>query len=104
MISDEFDKNYKVNVSHATMDYLFQSIRAGDEEIERLTKQNKALNEMYELTKKEYIRLNNIINELEKYLIERIEYNQGSELQDYLENPYSTIYSVLQELKGSDKE
>ena len=64
MISDEFDKNYKTNVSHATMDYLFQSIRAGDEEIERLTKQNKALNEMYELTKKEYIRLNNIINEI----------------------------------------
>ena len=32
-----------------------------DKEIERLTKQNKALNEMYELTKKEYIRLNNII-------------------------------------------
>ena len=52
----------------------------------------------------EIIKLNNIINELEKYLIERIEYNQGSELQDYLENTYSTIYSVLQELKGSDKE
>ncbi len=39
-------------------------------EIERLTKQNKALNEMYELTKKEYIRLNNIIKELEKWLEE----------------------------------
>ena len=38
MISDEFDKNYKVNVSHATMDYLFQSIRARDKEIERLNK------------------------------------------------------------------
>lgn len=35
-----------------------------DKEIERLTKQNKALNEMYELTKKEYIRLNNIIKEV----------------------------------------
>ena len=33
-------------------------------EIERLTKQNKSLNETYELTKKEYIRLNNIIKEV----------------------------------------
>ena len=41
-----------------------------DKEIERLTKQNKALNEMYELTKKEYIRLNNTIKEVR----EEIEY------------------------------
>ena len=53
---------------------------------------------------KENERLNNIINELEKFLVERIEYNQGSKLQDYLENTYSMIYSELQELKGSDKE
>ena len=39
-----------------------------EKEIERLTKQNKALNEMYELTKKEYIRLNNIIKEVREYL------------------------------------
>jgi len=49
---------------------------------------------------KEIARLNNVINELENYLIERIEYNDGSELQDYLVNTYSIIYSVLQELKG----
>ena len=39
-----------------------------DKEIERLTKQNKALNEMYELTKKEYIRLNNIIEDIDTYI------------------------------------
>ena len=48
--------------------YLLEKIEKAGKEIERLTKQNKALNEMYELTKKEYIRLNNIINELENYL------------------------------------
>lgn len=72
-----------------------------DKEIERLTKQNKALNEMYELTKKEYIRLNNIIKELEKYL-EKIIIDGGT--RGSMTFWYRQIYDYLQELKGSDKE
>lgn len=87
---------------------LGQAIESGiyarDKEIARLkkelTEEKNAYIKMYNM----YVEKDNIINELEKYLIERIEYNQGSELQDYLENTYSTIYSVLQELKGSEKE
>ena len=58
-----------------------------DKEVERLTKQNKALNEMYELTKKEYIRLNNIINELEKY---------------FEQEGFWHSLDKIKELKGSD--
>ena len=88
------------------------SLKEYQEEIERLTKQNKALNEMYELTKKEYIRLNNIINELEKWLEESIE----KHTEDYLDWKYDrnvylagseklqNVFDKLQELKGSDKE
>lgn len=61
-----------------------------EQEIERLTKQNKALNEVYELTKKEYIRLNNIINELEEYMI-------GKDI-------YKILLYKLRDLKESDKE
>lgn len=80
-----------------------------DKEIERLTKQNKALNEMYELTKKEYIRLNNIINELENWLISWIENEQYCFMAN---NPkdrcrreiYEEVLHHFKELKGSDKE
>ena len=82
-------------------------------EIERLTKQNKALNGMYELTKKEYIRLNNIINELEKYCNEEIEdYDKNIKSQyitDIAKEQYEgekvcfedMLYKI-KELKGSE--
>lgn len=52
---------------HKTHPFLVENgiICDKNKEIERLTKQNKTLNEMYELTKKEYIRLNNIIEHIE---------------------------------------
>lgn len=74
-----------------------------DKEIERLTKQNKALNEMYELTKKEYIRLNNIIDELEKLLKEeKTRTRYANDVERF--TAYDFALKRLQELKGSDKE
>lgn len=61
---------------------LKEPIKAKDKEIERLKKQNKALNEMYELTKKEYIRLNNIIKEVREY----IERNKQKTIPAYGDN------------------
>jgi peptidoglycan hydrolase CwlO-like protein len=45
---------------------------------------------------KEIERLNNIINELEKYLIEQVEKSYS--------NDYDNVLDKLDELKGSDKE
>ena len=45
---------------------------------------------------KEIERLNNIINELEKYLIEHVEKNYS--------NDYDNVLDKLDELKGNDKE
>lgn len=69
--------------------YLLEKIEKAGKEIERLKNQNKNINEVYELTKKEYIRLNNIINELEKYLDDRSEFTN-----------FGVIIDKLQELKG----
>ena len=78
------------------------------EEVERLTKQNKALNEMYELTKKEYIRLNNIIKEVREYIEEKEEIllNCDGEWLDHDEmidkKRFKKILEILD--KDSDKE
>lgn len=111
MIPDNVEKiimtkeDYDRNVEQLLLDKINV-----EQEIERLTKQNKALNEMYELTKKEYIRLNNIINELEKWL----EVNLTNLEKEKANNTYDKglkqgmlsngrlIKNKLQELKGSD--
>ena len=55
----------------------------------------KILNIMKE-QQQEIERLNNIINELEKYLIEQVERSYS--------NDYDNVLDKLDELKGSDKE
>ena len=63
-----------------------------------------------EVARKEIERLNNIINELEKYLRnEEAEYDRLYEEQDeqeYLDKYFATrnVLNKLQELKGSEKE
>lgn len=65
--------------------YLLEKIEKAGKEIERLTKQNKALNEMYELTKKEYIRLNNIIKEVREYADKMLESYDSKGLLEILD-------------------
>ena len=74
------------------------------EENKRLKNQNKSINEVYELTKKEYIRLNNIINELEMFLKEGTELATGCGITTEYIYAYENALDKLQELKGSDKE
>ena len=50
----------------------------------------------YDEKDKEIERLNNIINELEKYLIEQVERSYS--------NDYDNVLDKLDELKGSEKE
>lgn len=54
----------------------------------------RELEETIENTLKEIERLNNIINELEKYLIEQVEKSYS--------NDYDNVLDKLDELKGSD--
>ena len=76
-------------------------------EIERLNKELKSLQDSYDIEeeqanyhidltddlREEVDRLNNIINELEKWLYERSEFTN-----------FNNVIDKLQELKGSDKE
>lgn len=74
-------------------------------EIERLKKQNKALNEMYELTKKEYIRLNNIIKEVREYIEEKYNYIlKDDTFLDHDERIDRKQIKHILEILGSDKE
>ena len=105
--------NGEIRVSITEIPKIREALEKADKEVERLTKQNKALNEMYELTKKEYIRLNNIINELEKYCNEEIEdYDKNIKSQyitDIAKEQYEgekvcfedMLYKI-KELKGSE--
>jgi hypothetical protein len=68
MISDDFDKNYKVNVSHATMDYLFQSIRASDKEIERLNNNIDKAREYIEENEYSFIDKHGNIQDITQFL------------------------------------
>ena len=86
-------------------DELIEEILKNEDEIERLNKdRNKlyenGLNDFLELQKKrvENKRLNNIINELEKYINEDDWTSVNGEIAVRL------IKLKLQELKGSDKE
>ena len=77
-----------------------------EEEIERLNKENKILKENAEHNDKvvdkvnwENKRLNNIINELEKTLLEWHEYWEDDDSYSW---QYKNAYDYLQELKGSE--
>ena len=80
-----------------------------DDYFEIIKEQNKELAKFrpfksaYEM-KKEIERLNNIINELEKYINGRIEYCYNNETYQDVFNVYNDFDMKLQELKGSDKE
>ena len=107
---------FKDNISYEEYEKLFDTvyyILTKKDEIETLTKRNKEIYEGFmatteELceTTKEVERLNNIINELEKYLQNEI-HNGRSEDNVWLMGCYDEdreILDKLQELKGSDKE
>jgi hypothetical protein len=59
---------------------------------------------LYEYHKKEIERLNNIINELEKWLEERLEKLDINGYDDDVFNGIELVLQKLKELKGSDKE
>ena len=80
-------------------------------EIERLTKVEQEHQILNGMLRKENDRLNNIINELEKWLNEKICLNKND--KDYINSMtfvgvnlqmYQMFLDKLQELKGSDKE
>lgn len=67
----------------------------------------KSINEIADILTNYYRenkRLNNIINELEKYLIKQIDYTDGCDMfLDEQHEAYSNSLNKLQELKGVDK-
>ena len=65
-------------------------------QIDNLREENDRLEDINEELMEERNRLNNIINELEKYLIEQVEKSYS--------NDYDNVLDKLDELKGSDKE
>ena len=97
--------DYNKKIKHPT--YLKMQ-----EEIERLKDDNKYLNKVNIELSSENQRLNNIINELEKWVVESIE----KYTEDYLDWKYDrnvylagskklqNVLDKLQELKGVDKE
>ena len=79
---------------------LLNIIEEYEKEIERLKEDNEYLNKVNIKLSAEKNRLNNIINELEKYINEEYIYDElGMKIFDA-----STLQDKLQELKGSDKE
>ena len=80
---------------------LGQEVERLAKEVERLEKVNQMLlnsmvTEAHTKETKEIERLNNIINELEKYLIEQVERSYS--------NDYDNVLDKLDELKGREKE
>jgi len=75
---------------------LSLEIEEKDKEIESLKQINKEHQKINGELRVENEKLNNIINELEKYLIEQVEKSYS--------NDYDDVLDKLQELKGSDKE
>jgi len=63
--------------------------------------ESEQLKEWLILANKEIERLNNIINELEKTILEWHEYWEDDDSYSW---QYKNAYDYLQELKGSDKE
>ena len=90
MTKEDYDRNVE--------QLLYDKINA-EQEIERLNKAREIDIEYNKYLQKEIIRLNNIINELEKYINEEYIYDElGMKMFDA-----STLQDKLQELKGSDK-
>ncbi len=81
-------EDYDRNVEQLLIDKCKTEI-----EIEELNKNATHLIELHKKTLEENKRLNNIINELEKWLYERSEYTN-----------FGVVIDKLQELKGSDEE
>lgn len=109
-MSDKEELKEKVIVLRNYSNVLQKKRKIKDDTILRNQKLIYKLQEETKRQQKEIERLNNIINELEKYLIEyfKKEY-PDRKLEDYnLENctyDYAlVILGKLQELKGSDKE
>ena len=80
---------------HKDFDEIYKRYDKQKEEIKRLEVENRELSEGYNEEFKENARLNNIINELEKYIRTEV---------DYIEFVVDPILDKLQELKGADKE
>lgn len=106
---DEFMEYYKVvdteNIYSIGIEFVpifrvkqWEEYNNKDKEIERLNKARKFDIEYNKHLQKEIIRLNNIINELEKYINEEYIYDElGMKIFDA-----SKLQDKLQELKGSD--
>lgn len=69
-----------------------------------LLKGNIELSDENKMLKEEIERLNNIINELEKYTDGRIEYCYESGCYEDIFDVYNEYDMKIKELKGSDKE
>ena len=88
MTKEDYDRNVE--------QLLYDKINA-EQEIERLNKAREIDIEYNKYLQKEIIRLNNIINELEKYINEEYIYDElGMKIFDA-----SKLQDKLQELKGS---
>lgn len=112
----------KVNMNIYDIPILVEALEEANKEIERLNKKIEQYENPEDMTlmfmwcdekaKDEIKRLNNIINELEKWVVESIE----KYTEDYLDWKYDrnvylagskklqNVLDKLQELKGSDKE
>ena len=86
----------KVKEGFTTMDVLKEENKKLKEKIEILKSRLEEYQEYVEINHKEIERLNNIIDELEKYLIEQVEKSYS--------NDYDNVLDKLDELKGDDKD
>lgn len=85
---------------------VYDELERALKEIERLKEDNEYLNKVNIELSTEKNRLNNIINELVKFMDEDYEYYEkyGYAEQGHAMGQISRIKNKLQELKGSDKE
>lgn len=92
------EKSFRVGYEYA-VDKMFYIVKNSDKEIENLHKIIDGMIDNEEEYCLENNRLNNIINELEKYLNEQIQKSWEIE-----EQCYEDIENKLQELKGDSNE
>lgn len=95
----DFQKEKGKNV-YPDFDEIYKRYDKQKEEIKRLEVENRELSEGYNEEFKENARLNNIINETEKELKNRIKNVPDTMVEVYEDE---SILNKLQELKGSDK-
>ena len=100
MNKSEYDKYYQKGGSYVIPVEIFNDIC---DQIERLNKARKIDIEYNKYLQKEIIRLNNIINELEKWLVEWREMLDCPDFYEYgIKNCINDTLTKLQVLKGSD--